>query len=359
MPNPGRKDDHVRLAVGQWNDGGVDMHPFDEVRLVHHALAGTAVQKVSLQADIDGMRWPTPLFVNAMTGGTASTGVINRGLAIAAREAGVPIASGSMSAYFADPSVGRTYRVLREENPDGIVIANVNPNATPDMARRAVDLIGADALQVHVNAVQEIVMPEGDRDFTAWPGQIAALVEAVDVPVVVKEVGFGMSSASIRTLADLGVRIVDVSGRGGTDFAAIENARRSRADYGFMTGWGQSTAECLATSAELATHRGVSLLGSGGVRHPLDVVRALALGARAVGVSGYFLSVLQRAGIEVLTSTLSNWLAQIRQLMAILGATTVADLWRTDIVLVGRVADFCRSCGIDPATYAGRGERRS
>lgn len=356
MSYASRKDDHVRLAVAQHREStaGDRRYPFDEVAFVHHAVRGTAEHAVSLATEVGGTTWPVPLYINAMTGGSARTGEVNRGLAIAARETGVAIASGSMSAYLADSSVAETYRVLRRENPNGYVIANVNANATPAMAARAVELLQADALQVHVNAIQEIVMPEGDRDFSAWPRNIARLTETLGVPVIVKEVGFGISADTVTQLADLGVRIVDVSGSGGTNFALIENARRQRADFDLLADWGLSTPACLVDAAEVSLLGGVTLLASGGVRTPLDVVRGLALGARAVGVSGYFLSILEAEGIDALIAAINTWITRIRQLMVLLGAETVRALADTDVMLTGGLAETCKLRGIDPAAYAQR-----
>ncbi|MEC3919980.1 type 2 isopentenyl-diphosphate Delta-isomerase [Nocardia sp. CDC160] len=356
MSYASRKDDHVRLAVAQHRDSAAGQRPspFDEVAFVHHALRGGAEHAVSPATEVGGARWPVPLYINAMTGGSVRTGEVNRGLAIAARETGVAIASGSMSAYLADGAVAGTYRVLREENPDGYVIANVNANATPEMAARAVELLRADALQVHVNAVQEIVMPEGDRDFSAWPRNIARLARSLDVPVIVKEVGFGISADTIARLAGLGVRIVDVSGSGGTNFALIENARRRSADFGLLADWGQSTPACLVDGAEVAAAQGVTLLASGGVRTPLDVVRCLALGARAVGVSGHFLAILEQDGVAALIAEITDWITRIRQLMVLLGAETVSELTRTDVLLTGGVAEIARLRGIEPGVYARR-----
>ncbi|MGW4366488.1 type 2 isopentenyl-diphosphate Delta-isomerase [Nocardia takedensis] len=356
MTFAGRKDDHLRLALAQQRALTVDPRPspFDDIAFVHHALRGIAPREVSLSTEVCGARWPVPLYINAMTGGSDRTGEVNRGLATAARRTGVAIASGSMSAYLADPAVADTYAVLRAENPGGFVIANVNANATPSMAARAVRLLSADALQVHVNPIQETVMPEGDRDFSAWPRNIAAMVSGVDVPVIVKEVGFGISGATVTQLADLGVRAVDVSGRGGTNFALIESARRERSDSGLLGGWGQSTPVCLVDSVAAARAREVTLLASGGVRTPLDVVRSLALGARAVGVSGYFLAVLESDGLDALVEVIEDWIAQIRRLMVVLGASTVSALSKTDVLLTGDLAEVCRLLGWDPADYARR-----
>ncbi|POM23588.1 Isopentenyl-diphosphate delta-isomerase [Actinomadura rubteroloni] len=345
-----RKDDHVRYAVDQQRRSAA-CNDFDAVNFLHHALAGIDRDTVDLGVKTPVGHWPVPLYINAMTGGSDQTGRINRQLAVAARETGLPVASGSMSAYLRDPDLGATFRTLRDENPDGVVIANVNANATVDQARRAVDLLGADALQIHLNAVQEIVMPEGDRDFAAWPGRVERIVAGAGVPVIVKEVGFGLSRRTVARLRDLGVAAADVAGRGGTNFARIENDRRPRGDYAFVDGWGQSTACCLLDAAGAG---GIFLLGSGGVRSPLDVARALALGAGAVGVAGRFLGVLTDRGTEALVAEIRAWLEALTGVMTVLGAASPADLHRCDLLLTGDVAEYCRARGIDPAAYSSR-----
>jgi isopentenyl-diphosphate delta-isomerase len=344
-----RKDDHVRLAIEQ-QDTPRGPHPFDEVSFVHHALAGLDREEVSLGTSFAGLSWPVPLYVNAMTGGSARTGAINRDLAIAARETGVPIASGSMNAYFKDPACAGTFSVLREENPDGFVLANVNATASVDNVWRAVELLRADALQIHVNTAQETAMPEGDRSFGAWPGQIEKIAAAVDIPVIVKEVGNGLSRQTVQLLGTLGVAAADVSGRGGTDFARIENGRRQEGVYAFLHGWGQSAPACLLDASGTA----LPLLASGGVRGPLDAARALALGAVAVGASGIFLRTLLDGGVPALTAQLTRWLDQLAALQTMLGAPTPADLAACDLLLHGSLRDFCADRGIDTATLARR-----
>jgi isopentenyl-diphosphate delta-isomerase type 2 len=166
-----RKGDHVRHAVEQYRIDPA-ANDFDAVVFVHHALDGIDSTTVDLSTVFGGKPWRAPLYVNGMTGGSQRTGEINRELAIAAAETGIAIGSGSMSAYFADASVADSFRVLRQQNPHGFVMANVNANAAPEKVRHAIDLVDADALQIHLNAVQETVMPEGDRSFGAWPRQI-------------------------------------------------------------------------------------------------------------------------------------------------------------------------------------------
>ena len=344
-----RKDDHVRFAAEQQRHLG-GYNQFDDVSFVHHALAGIDRSEVSLATRFGGLEWQAPLCINAMTGGSEKTGIINRDLAIAARETGVPIATGSMSAYFADESVAHTFAVMRRENPDGFIMANVNANASVERARRAVDLLRANALQIHLNTIQETVMPEGDRSFGSWARQIEEIVAGVDVPVIVKEVGFGLSRETLLMLRDMGVRVADVAGRGGTNFASIENDRRDKADYSFLNGWGQSTPACLLDAQGVD----IPVLASGGIRNPLDVARGLALGASAAGVSGLFLKTVLDGGVPALISLISSWLDQLEALMTALGARTPADLTRCDVLIHGSLREFCVGRGIETGRLGSR-----
>jgi isopentenyl-diphosphate delta-isomerase len=344
-----RKDDHLRLAAEQ-HSGEPGHNDFDDIEFLHHALGGIDVRNVSTDVELAGRSWPVPLYVNGMTGGTPRTGEVNRTLAIAARETGLPIAAGSVGIALNDPAARAGFRVIREENPDGFVMANLGADRGPDDARRAVELLEADALQVHLNAVQETVMPEGRRAFSSWAHNIEAMLTAVDVPVIVKEVGFGLSRRTLEQLRDLGVRFADVGGTGGTDFVRIENARRSAGDYGFLAGWGQSAACCLLD----APAEPPALLASGGVRTPLDVVRALALGARAAGVAGAFLRVALDGGTDALVAEIRRWSTQLRELMALLGASRPGELIHSDVLVRGRVREYCELRGIDAAAFARR-----
>ncbi|MFC7615499.1 alpha-hydroxy-acid oxidizing protein [Actinokineospora soli] len=229
-------------------------------------------------------------------------------------------------------------------------MANINANATVERARAAVDLLRADALQIHLNAIQETVMPEGDRSFAAWAPRIAEIAAGVDVPVVVKEVGFGLSRETVALLRAAGVAAADVGGRGGTNFARIENRRRDPADYAYLDGWGQSAPACLLDAHGLD----LPLLASGGVRHPLDVVRGLALGAVAVGVSGAFLTTLLDGGVAALVERIRTWLDQTAALMTALGARTPADLAHRDVLVHGGLRAFCADRGVDTRRLATR-----
>lgn len=372
-PTAQRKDDHLRLALEQHS--AARARDYDQVRFVHHALAGGASAAVSLASP--AFDWPVPLYVSGMTGGSPRAAEINRGLGIMARETGLPLAVGSMGIVLREPETASSFTVLRAENPDGFVMANVNANVTGSQAAHLVDILAADALQVHLNAPQEIAMPEGDRDFTRWRDAVAEIAETVPVPVIVKEVGAGLSRGTVAALRDCGVAAVDVAGRGGTDFGAIESARRPGGERDYLAGWGQSAVACLlevagltgvgaggadaggsgaggAGTGRVGAGGSVAVLASGGVRHPLDVVRALALGADAVGVAGTFLTTLHQDGVTALVALVQQWLEELRDLMALLGADTVAQLRSTDVLLTGSVREYAELRGIDVAAYARR-----
>lgn len=349
----GRKDDHVRLAAEQ-REEPPRRNEFDDVEFLHHALDGVDGAGVDLSVQVDSWRWATPFYVNGMTGGTEITTRINRELAIAARETGLPMACGSVSIALDDPVAAEGFRVIREENPDGFVMANLGAGRGGDDAKRAVELLQADALQLHLNAVQETVMPEGSRDFSGWQRSVESIVAGSPVPVIVKEVGFGLSRRSLERLAGLGVRVADVSGTGGTDFLRIENSRRRLGDYAFLTGFGQSALACLLD----APAGGPVLLASGGVRNPLDVVKALACGGRAVGVAGVFLQAALADGAATLVPLIRTWLDQIAALCALLGVSRPSELTTTDLLVRGRLGEFCRLREIDLPALSQRSSRR-
>ena len=352
-----RKDEHVDLAMRLH-----DQHPpsaFDDVSFMHHALAGGSADRVDTSTTVCGARWELPFYINAMTGGTQATQRINAELARAAAQAGVAIACGSQHVALREPERAESFRVIRRHAPRAFVLANVGPTVSPGQAAQAVEMIGADALQIHLNAAQELVMPEGDRDFRPWAERVAAIAGAVGVPVVAKEVGFGLSARTVVELERAGVAAADVAGAGGTDFIAIENERRPRRDYAYLRGWGQSTPLCLLGSLWGGSPVGLEVLASGGVRNPLDVVRALALGARAVGASGHFLRALTQGGPEALRLELSTWSEHLRTLMALVGADDVAGLGRTDLLVTGRTAEQARLLGVELGRLARRsGQRR-
>lgn len=346
-----RKDDHIKLACEQY-----DAHAesgFEHVRFIPNALPQLALSDVDTSVSVfdESTKWDTPLYINAMTGGSKKGENINESLARVAAKTGLAMASGSLSAALKNPHLEETFSVIRRFNPHGFVMANVSAGASAEQAIKAVEILQANALQIHLNAAQELVMSEGDRDFSAWLNNIEAIARELDsmkVPVVVKETGCGMSARDVLRLKNVGVRAVDVGGRGGTNFVAIENARRGRkSDYEFLDSWGLTTVESLLDIAQcdeiLCEPRDcadscdsarMQVFASGGVRTPLDVVRSLRLGASAAGVAGEFLHTLINEGEDALVEQIESWKAQIRVIMALLGCKNIEDLRKNSRILI-------------------------
>lgn len=348
-----RKDQHVGLANQQYQKESAS--DLAQLRFVHHAFPECDITDVDPSTNLAGLDFSTPFFINAITGGSPLTTRINQRLAILARETRLAMATGSVSIAMKDDRAAETFKIIRQENPDGLVFANLGAHHGLENAKRAVDLVKADALQIHVNVPQEIVMPEGERSFAGWLSNIETIVSGLDLPVIVKEVGFGMSRETVAELYSLGVRVVDISGRGGTNFARIENARRQRAAYDFLADWGQTTVESLIEALSLPSEQRPSLIASGGVRHALDVVKCLALGADLVGLSGQALHWLRQP--DSLPSAIEEvriMQEQLIDLMALLGAKEIADLRRTDLVLPPSVQAWAAVRGLDIVSYANR-----
>ena len=265
---------------------------------------------------------------------------INRQLARIAAKYHLAMATGSVSIALKDPAARESFTVIRDENPDGIVIANLSSGASLTDARAAIDLLGADALELHLNAAQELVMPEGDRRFF-WLDNIRELATALDVPVIVKEVGFGMNKVDVAKLAQTGIEAINVSGRGGTNFALIENRRNHKQDFAALAQWGQTTPESILEARAAKT--GLPIIASGGISSPVDLIKAAALGASSCGVAGYFLNILQAAGPAALDQEVVNWLTVIPRLVALQGVEHITDLpVMADTVLAPELTNYAQ-----------------
>lgn len=339
-----RKNMHLTLADKQYkshSEAG-----FDDISFMPNSLPDLSLENIDTRVNPLGCSWSMPLYINAMTGGSKESKAVNAALARVAAKTNMPMASGSLSAALRDSSLIDTFSVIRKENPKGFVLANVSAGTSADNAMRAVEIINANALQVHLNVAQELVMPEGDRDFSNWMRsieEISIACQKANIPMIVKETGCGMTAFDAHRLYDLGVRAIDVGGRGGTNFVTIENARRDGNEYNYLASWGLTTVESLieVMREPNCANKNMTVFASGGVRTPLDVVRAIALGAQAVGVAGEFLHTLMHSGEEVLVQQICDWTEQIRRIMALLGVEKVQDIQsKSRFVLTGKSAQF-------------------
>ncbi|UQD52573.1 type 2 isopentenyl-diphosphate Delta-isomerase [Bacillus methanolicus] len=347
MSRPKRKWDHIKYAL---KTGQMRLSGFDDIKFVHQSLPETSLEEIHLGTKIGELVLSSPIFINAMTGGGGErTYEINRKLAYAARTAGIAMAVGSQMSALKNKSERNTYEVVRKENPKGVIIANLGSEANVDQARYAIEMIGADAIQIHLNAVQELTMPEGDRDFKGALSRIEKIIASVNVPVIVKEVGFGVSMETASKLVSIGVRAIDVGGYGGTNFARIENERRHRL-LSIFNDWGIPTAASIVEAKEYGLN--ASIIGSGGIQTSLDIAKAIALGADAVGMAGFLLRLLFEKGEDALVEQIHFILEELAFLMTALGTKTIKDLQNTPIVISGATHHWLSERGINTKKYS-------
>lgn len=290
-----RKNEHLDLCLTEAVESGA-MHSFSRVRLRHCALPEISLDEVCTEVQVLGKRLTTPLIIGSMTGGTTRGATINRRLAEAAEETGVGLALGSFRIGLASNGGLNAFKV-RKIAPSIALFANLgavqlNYGVTIDQIVRAVDILGVDGLFLHLNVVQECFQENGDRNFASLMPKIAQLCKALPIPVLAKETGCGIDVKTALSLADVGVRAIDVSGRGGTSWALVEgmrskNPRLARSARQFADEWGWSTAELLPSLRSALPE--IAIIASGGVRSGLDIAKALALGADVASIARPFL----------------------------------------------------------------------
>lgn len=323
-----RKADHIRITLKE--DVAFDSvtSGFEQYRLVHCALPEMDLQAVDTQTDLLGKHLAAPLLISSMTGGTSEGGRINRRLAEAAQKAGIGMGLGSQRAALEDPSLAATYQV-RDVAPDILLLANLgavqlNYGYTTDHCRWAVEMVQADALILHLNPLQEALQPEGQTDFSDLLRKIESVCRSLPVPVVVKEVGWGLSAWVARRLADAGVAVLDIAGSGGTSWSQVEmyraQDRLQREVAAAFRDWGVPTAEALRQVRQAVPH--LPLVASGGVRNGIEVAKAIALGARACGIARPFLP----AASESAEAVFQAIQVVVRQLRVAMFAAGIADL---------------------------------
>lgn len=353
MLRQSRKLEHIKYSM--LLEDGPAAAGFTDFHLVHNCLPDLAWSDIHVETAVAGIPLTQPIIINAITGGAEDVTSINRELAEFSSLTGAAMAVGSQYAAIEDPAVAASYKIVREVNPDGILFANLGAHATLDAARYAVEMIGAQAIQIHLNAGQEIIMSEGDRDFSGYLAQIEMIASHVDVPVIVKEVGCGIAHEQAKALSNIGIKAIDVGGTGGTNFLAIEAARSKLELNKDMLEWGIPTA--ISAVETISTASPIDVIVSGGVRTPIDVVKALTIGGKAAGIAGPVLKILRQKGIEGAVSWYNDFITDIKRYMLLVGAGTLQDLHSTPIVITGFSREWLNLRGIDTIPFANRKKR--
>ncbi len=332
-----RKKEHLELCLDAESVAGPSATGFDRYHFTHNALPELDLDGIDLSATFLGKKLKAPLLISSMTGGFAVARKVNRNLAAAAQELGLAMGVGSQRVAIEEPSVADSFQV-RDLAPDILLFANLgavqlNYGYGIDQCRRAVEMIGADGLILHLNVLQEAVQPEGNRNFKGLTGKITEVCRQLEVPVVAKEVGSGISVDVAQRLARAGVRAIDVAGKGGTSWYAVEATRAAKAgkpvDAAFAD-WGIPTEEALVTVRKALPE--MEMIASGGIRSGLDIAKAIALGGNIAALGQPLLApALESPGKVV--EFFRGILYELKVAMLCVGAGDLAALRRAPIKL--------------------------
>ena len=323
-----RKDEHIKYALKYESAG----NSFDDMELIQCSIPEYNLDEIDLSVNFAENTFEYPFFINAMTGGSKKGKEINRKLA---KEWNILFVTGSYSAALKNPD-DDSFEVVRKENKGLLLGTNIGADKNYTAGMKAVEDLNPLFLQIHVNLMQELIMPEGSRNFNEWEKNIVDFVKNIKVPLILKEVGFGMSPETVKKGMELGIKTFDISGRGGTSFAYIENMRGENR-FSYLNEWGQSTVSCLLGLKDYINK--AEIIASGGVRHPLDIIKALVLGAKAVGLSGTMLRLAENNSTEEIIEIVNSWKEECRMIMCALNAKNVKELQNVKYVLYGKTKE--------------------
>ncbi len=336
---PSRKKQHVAITLNQDVQFQKKTTGFERLHFVHNALPELNLSEIDTSVLFLGKKLSAPFMVSCMTGGYADAININRQLAEVCEETGIAMGVGSQRQAMEDKQYHRTFSVVREVATTIPVVGNIGAAEVAKMraidpARRLVDLIRADAFTVHLNPLQEFLQPEGNTNFRGVLDGIARLAAGLPVPVIVKEIGAGISKDVARRLLDVGVKYIDIAGAGGTSWAGVETFRRKERSFAErFWDWGIPTSIALREAAQLKSDgRNFTLIASGGIVTGTDAAKCVSLGADLVGSARPMLTALHRGGKNGLRDLLEMWRQELRGIMFLTGSATVAALQKTPLV---------------------------
>lgn len=313
---------------------------FSDVFIQHTALPNLDFDEIDTSLEFLGKQMAFPLMINSMTGGADISLDINSDLAKLCKKFGLAMATGSEKIAIDEPDTAETFKVTRLNNPEGVVIGNLGANESLEDAKLAVEILQADALQLHLNPAQELAMEGGDRHFKGILDNIGHINSELGVPVIVKEVGFGISRQNALDLYEREIRYIDLAGAGGTNFIEIEDLRSMESDFTDLYEWGSPTAYLLETCMGLPDD--LTLIGSGGIKTSLEVVKAYIMGADVVGMSGEILKYLLHGSYEYAEAYLERLIYKVKMIMVLLGAQNLEELRKTEYKVTGKLKELTR-----------------
>jgi isopentenyl-diphosphate delta-isomerase len=354
-----RKEEHIKLSLSEKVEADISTG-FEHVRLVHRSLPQIALSDVDTQTILFGKKLRAPLIISALTGGTKKAEEINGLLARVAQKEGIGLSVGSQRVAIEHPETASSFTIVRENAPDVFVMGNLG---APQLAmgwglkeiNKCIEMVKADAMAIHMNPLQEAIQINGDTDYRDILRRLNQLALGIKIPLILKETGCGISFEDAVKLQDIGVQGLEISGLGGTSWAAIEHyiARNigdnAREALGLaLWNWGIPTVISLIESSRFTD---LKIIASGGIRTGTEMAKSIVLGADAVGIAR---PVLEKAmeGEAVLRRYVNQLINELKVVMFLVGASNIEELKKVPAVILGTTAEWLRYRGINPEEYA-------
>ena len=344
-----RKLEHLLICENYDVEFKDKTNGFEDIELIHNVLPEINKHDIDLSTEVFGKKLDSPLFITAITGGHPAAKEINKQLAITAENNGIALGVGSQRAACEHPELEDTYTVVRENAPNCLLVGNIGAPQL-NLAEKAVEILDADILAIHLNPLQESIQPEGDLDARGYIDLINKITDSVNIPVLAKETGCGISAESAKALVDAGIDYIDIEGAGGTSWAAVETYRAEDKYLGeLFWDWGIPTA---ISTAEVVNAVDVPVISSGGIRNGLEAAKAIALGADAVGMALPFLK--NSSSQENLNKFIQRFNDSLRLAMFLVGANNIEELKQSKLVIRGKTREWLTERGINTKNYSRR-----
>ena len=358
-----RKSDHIKICLDQFAQAKKVTPGFEDIHFIHKALPEIDKKEIDLSTEFLGHKLAAPIIVGAMTGGTSEAASINSVIAETVESLQIGMGVGSQRAALEDQELEKTFAIARQKAPTAFLIANiggvqlVNGYGIKEI-KKTIEMIDADAIAIHLNALQEAIQPEGQTNFQGILKRISEITKVIDKPVIVKETGCGIAFEEAKKLENAGVKAIDVGGTGGTSFAAVEFFRTKGEENRIQHqlgdafwDWGIPTVSSIV---EIVQKVSIPIIASGGVRCGLDIAKALAINA---SLSSIARPILRTAvcGVKETKNLLSFLMAELRTVMFLVGADKIEELTNTPLVITGKTAEWLKLRGFNIESYAKRG----
>ena len=331
-----RKEEHIDLCLNH-NVAYQKSNGFEQYDFIHEALTEVVIDDIKFDRQFLGKTISYPFMISSMTGGTEKAKVLNENLAIAANELNIPIGVGSQRALLESSEHLDTFEIIRENAPNVPVMSNIGAAQIVHLSDvtsllKIIENISADGLIIHINPLQELLQKEGEINFQGLLHKISEIKKEIEIPIIAKEVGSGISKNTARKLLEIGVDIIDVSGSGGTSWAAVELMRNPKPENDYFREWGLRTSYCVKEITKLKDEFDFTLISSGGIDNFVDAAKSLALGADMFASARTILKTLDQSGVEGVINLIENWFAGIKKIMFLTGSSSIIELQQNKIL---------------------------